>query len=725
MDGREPSSHSSLPHQATQQFPRPILHSSSGPAAMDRSMGTRQSVVTFADAPSVIENYGGVPELLNPSVHHGGYFPHEHLQNHQGLTASNAGSAPLSPMSGVNDRPTSLLSAASASSALSELSESLRWAQKFPEGKHLSRARSSVVSLGLKDKDKSMGGGGGGGGEVEIMPTLGYAGAPGSGSIRNSRSRLSILSLNGLLGAPRAWRSEEQNQTLNDTRSGLRFLAKRREEVEEADYDLNASFAPHARHPNEVDEYGEDEGEWEDDMGGRKRFVGSLPSQHSMPPMTSLSTEHSMPQIEGFPEPPPRQPRWNIFKWVLFISTIVIFVYGTAGLVASLLTWSRSWGHAEVTVVADTDILIFITLASFLCVLTSVVGLCGAILNNRPILALYAFLLWPTFISMMVVGYSSYKRANLRLDRKLNMAWSRYYTDLDRLRLQNNLHCCGFYSPLHEATFSRSCYPRTTLPGCKGKLFRYERASLQKIYQIVFTLVFIHLAAILSSLLCANHVNEQFGKGLTPRAYRLDMGHVRRNAVNIMRALIESSNEAADKDDKLAGEDDGQKGMMMMDEKRGWDVNEDTPVSSVHGHGEKAEMGYGADLGYGTVPHDPRGVDTIHTYSFPPRPQEPSAMPTVMHPEGLRQEGPVPNMAEVGSGGIRIISYRGGHPPGGELHEQQGVEMGPTGEVISEWGHRGHVSGGPDGTIRGLGFTMAVPANAAASLSDRKLGELA
>ncbi|KAE8258502.1 hypothetical protein A4X13_0g1648 [Tilletia indica] len=718
MDGREPSSNSSLPDQATQQQPRPILHSNSdpnsgqGPIVMDRSMGTRQSVVTFADFPSVIEapeNYGGVPGLLSPSTNHGVFLPHEHLQPH----GNTAGS---SPMSGIDNRPTSLLSAASASSALSELSESLRWAQKFPEGKHLSRARSSVVSLGKdKDKDKGMSGGG----EMEIVPTLGYAGAPGSGNIRNSRSRLSALSLNGLLGAPRAWRSEEENQTLNETRSGLRFLAKRREEVEEAEYDLNASFAPHARHQNgDEDEYGDDDGMWEDEMGGPKRFVGSIPSQHSMPQMDSHSSSHSMPQIEGFPEPPPRKARWNIFKWVLFISTIVIFAYGTAGLVASLLTWSRSWGHADVTVVADTDILIFITLASFLCVLTSVVGLCGAILNNRPILALYAFLLWPTFISMMVVGYSTYKRANLRLDRKLNMAWSRYYTDLDRLRLQNNLHCCGFYSPLHEATFSRSCYPRTTLPGCKGKLFRYERSALRTIYRIVFTLVFVHLGAIAASLICANHVNEQFGKGLTPRAYRLDMGHVRRNAVNIMRALIESSDEDAEKDGKLAAED----------EKHGWHESEDTPVSSVHGHGEKVEMGYGADLGYGAPPHE-TGPATIHTYSFPPRSHESAGMPNATQQQPSLAEGPTSNMAEVGTGGIRIVSYRGGHPPDGEHHHLHNVELGPSGEVISDWGHRGNNpnggSGGPDGTIRGLGFTMAVPANAAASLRDRKLGELA
>ncbi|PWN44472.1 hypothetical protein IE81DRAFT_282126, partial [Ceraceosorus guamensis] len=231
-----------------------------------------------------------------------------------------------------------------------------------------------------------------------------------------------------------------------------------------------------------------------------------------------------------------RVAKWNRFKWILFVSVIVLFIYGMAGLVGSLLTWARTWERADVTAVVDADILIFLTLASMLCVLTSVVGISGTILNSRPILSLYAFLLWPTLLSILVVGYASYKRENLRLDRKLNMAWSRYFDDLDRLRLQNNLHCCGYYTPLHQATFSRNCYPRTSLPGCKGKLYRYEKAALKRLYTIIFSIVFVHLANIAASLLCSNHVNASFGKGLTPRAYRLDMTHVRRNAINIIRA---------------------------------------------------------------------------------------------------------------------------------------------------------------------------------------------
>ncbi|PWN93856.1 hypothetical protein FA10DRAFT_283479 [Acaromyces ingoldii] len=203
----------------------------------------------------------------------------------------------------------------------------------------------------------------------------------------------------------------------------------------------------------------------------------------------------------------------------------------------SLLVWARGWRGAEVSMIVDVDLLILLSLACFICLLTSIVGLSGSLLNSRPILALYTFLLWPCLVSKLVVGYISYKRANFRLDRKLNMVWSRYLTNLDRLRIQENLQCCGYYSPLHQATFSRMCYPRTNLPGCKGPLFAAESLSLRRLYRATFSLVFVHLVNILVSLLCSNHVNVNFGKGLTPRRYRLNGTHVEINAAGAMREL--------------------------------------------------------------------------------------------------------------------------------------------------------------------------------------------
>ena len=97
-----------------------------------------------------------------------------------------------------------------------------------------------------------------------------------------------------------------------------------------------------------------------------------------------------------------------------------------------------------------------LTLASLLCIFASLVGLTGVLLNSRPILAFYNLLLWPCLLSLCLVGYTSYKRGALQLDRKLNQAWSQFLDDEERLRIQNSLKCCGFYNPLRETPFAVS-----------------------------------------------------------------------------------------------------------------------------------------------------------------------------------------------------------------------------------------------------------------------------
>ena len=234
----------------------------------------------------------------------------------------------------------SLLSSSSASTTLAEIGRSLQWSQKFPQGRHLSRA----TSIATKVHD-------------------GYA---------NESSSI--------------------GSKLSEARAGLRLLAKRREEV------------------------AEDE------------------------------------------ESKTRERRWGKHKWILFVSVIVVFAYGTLGLTYSLMTWAGAWDGARLSVIVDPDIVIrgwqdrrgpsgtlsssppslhsVLSVASSLCLLTSIVGLSGTILNSRPILALYSFLLWPSLLSMLSVGYTGYKRNNLRLDLKLNQTWSRYLNDLARLQVQ-------------------------------------------------------------------------------------------------------------------------------------------------------------------------------------------------------------------------------------------------------------------------------------------------
>lgn len=193
--------------------------------------------------------------------------------------------------------------------------------------------------------------------------------------------------------------------------------------------------------------------------------------------------------------------------------------------------------YADVMFVADYDILILITISSALLLLTFLVGITGTILNSRPILAIYALLLWPAFASLLAIGYTGYKRSTFALDRKLNLAWSQWYTALDRLIIQNTLHCCGFYNPMHEVTASKTCYVRTNLPGCKAKLWAFEKANLEMIWIVAFALVPLHIVNVFVALCCVNHVTVRFGKGIMPRRYRLKGEDVRKDAERILGAV--------------------------------------------------------------------------------------------------------------------------------------------------------------------------------------------
>ncbi|KAF9263424.1 hypothetical protein L218DRAFT_815225, partial [Marasmius fiardii PR-910] len=214
--------------------------------------------------------------------------------------------------------------------------------------------------------------------------------------------------------------------------------------------------------------------------------------------------------------------RWTRFKWCLLFSVMTVFGYGLAILFCAVLTWFRAWKGSDVMFVADGDILILITLAGSIILLTSLAGLSGTLLSSRPILSIYTLLLWPSLISILVVGYTSYRRYAFNLDHKLNLSWSQYFTPLGRLLVQTSLRCCGYTSPFHEATPSSRCYPRSVYPGCKSPLLRFEKRNLGFIWRITFgAVVPIHVINICVALLCSNHVTKMFGKGIMPRKYRL------------------------------------------------------------------------------------------------------------------------------------------------------------------------------------------------------------
>lgn len=146
-------------------------------------------------------------------------------------------------------------------------------------------------------------------------------------------------------------------------------------------------------------------------------------------------------------------------------------------------------------------------------------------------------MLWVCFALIVTPGYMTYKQRTFNLEGKINAQWSRNLGTQGRLRIQNQvsgpyvpvvltrqLRCCGYFSPFVEATVSNLCYARSNLPGCKARYLRYERNLLKDWYIASFVLVPVQLAIIITALLSSNHITYRFGKGLTPKRYRLDLG---------------------------------------------------------------------------------------------------------------------------------------------------------------------------------------------------------
>lgn len=198
-------------------------------------------------------------------------------------------------------------------------------------------------------------------------------------------------------------------------------------------------------------------------------------------------------------------------------------MYSLGGLIFCLITWFNAFSHADVIRVGNRTELILSTIAASLGVVTSIFGWAGILLNNRAFLAVYTFLLWICFAFLVAPGYVTYKRRTFNLEGKINSQWSRDLGTEGRLRIQNELHCCGYYSPYVEASVSQTCYARSVLPGCKNEYLKYERRILGRWYTIVFSIVPAHIAVMVAGLLCSNHVTYRFGKGMMPKAYRLSL----------------------------------------------------------------------------------------------------------------------------------------------------------------------------------------------------------
>jgi len=219
----------------------------------------------------------------------------------------------------------------------------------------------------------------------------------------------------------------------------------------------------------------------------------------------------------------PRKMRWNRFKWTLFVANIALSAYTLVALIFCLLTWFDVWTRADIVRVGNHVELSISTLAAAMGLITAMIGWAGILLNNRSFLAVYTLSLWITAIFLIAPGYLTYKRHTFNLEGKINAQWSRDLGADGRLRIQNQLKCCGYFSPFIEATVSQTCYARSVLPGCKLRYMQFERMVLSRWYAVVFSLVPVHIMVMVTGLLCSNHVTYRFGKGMMPKAYRLSM----------------------------------------------------------------------------------------------------------------------------------------------------------------------------------------------------------
>lgn len=76
-------------------------------------------------------------------------------------------------------------------------------------------------------------------------------------------------------------------------------------------------------------------------------------------------------------------------------------------------------------------------------VFTALLGFSGIMLNSRPFLAVYTFLLWVCLGLMVSPGYIAYKQRTFNLEGKINLQWSRLLGTEGRLRIQDAV---GFFA---------------------------------------------------------------------------------------------------------------------------------------------------------------------------------------------------------------------------------------------------------------------------------------
>ncbi|CEP11838.1 hypothetical protein [Parasitella parasitica] len=226
---------------------------------------------------------------------------------------------------------------------------------------------------------------------------------------------------------------------------------------------------------------------------------------------------------EGSPSIPVKQwRRWTGHKLWLTLMNSLLFAYGLITLILGLCTYFKLYHNALVFLIGQYTLVNMVTAAGVICLLTSLIGFAAIILNNRPLLTVYNLLMWLCLGMIAAIGYTAYRKSKWNIEGKLSYQWHYKLDSSGRASLQANLHCCGYktFSDYHER--SNKCYPRTLYPGCKYKYQNLTIEALRITWTVAFSMIPIHILVLFSALLCSNHVNEKFGKGLPPKLYHVD-----------------------------------------------------------------------------------------------------------------------------------------------------------------------------------------------------------
>jgi hypothetical protein len=139
--------------------------------------------------------------------------------------------------------------------------------------------------------------------------------------------------------------------------------------------------------------------------------------------------------------------------------------------------------------------------ASFLCVITAIIGILAVQRKDRHFLACHTLLLWPCLAVLTTVAYLAYRETTWDLKTQLGMQWRYDFTADEHYELQENLRCCGFENSSDHAKYNSHCSQESLLQGCHEKLYKFESYFLVKVYSICFGLIPVHMLVIVLALI--------------------------------------------------------------------------------------------------------------------------------------------------------------------------------------------------------------------------------